>query len=191
MIATTMKNIAVISLIIAGSTSAYTTPKQPSKCSSRQAFLQTCTSTITLAAFLQPTILVNPSPALAFDGAGSSAYAGKSPTSKAELQKSYKTRVVADVKDFKKLGAAIDDGVTEGRAWVDFFIEYQRREADSTGRSYAAYVDLVGNKELSGCGVLLASSFAKSGKPAENLPSVKKYKALAKTFDPIKVSTDF
>mmetsp|Transcript_9494 Transcript_9494/g.19234 ORF Transcript_9494/g.19234 Transcript_9494/m.19234 type:complete len:228 (-) Transcript_9494:356-1039(-) len=188
MIATMMKSIAITALAIAGSTSAYTTPKKPSKCSSRQAFVRTCTSTIASVAFLQTTTFANPSPVLAFDGAGSSAYAGKSPTSKAELQKSYKNRVVADVKDFKKLGAAIDNGVTEGKAWVDFFIEYQRREADSNGRSYAAYVDLVGNKELSGCGVLLASSFAKAGKPAENLPSVKKYKALAKTFDPIKAA---
>jgi hypothetical protein len=54
------------------------------------------------------------------------------------------------------------------------------------GRTYAANVDLNGNNELRGCGTLLAASFAKAGKPSEGLPSVKKYNALAKTFDPIK-----
>ena len=127
-------------------------------------------------------------PAQAFDGAGSSSYPGKSASSKIELKKSYQTRVVADVKDFKQLGAAIDNGETEGKAWVNFFIEYQRREPDSVGRSYAANVDLVGNKDLSGCGILLAASYAKAGKPADNLPSMKKYKSLAKLFDPIKAA---
>ena len=65
------------------------------------------------------------------------------------------------------LGAAIGNGETDGDAWVNFFIPYQRREPDSSGRAYAAFVDLVGNKELSGCGILLAASFAKPGKPSE------------------------
>ena len=74
----------------------------------------------------------------------------------------------------------------DGDAWVNFFIQYQRREPDAVGRTYAALADLVGTKELSGCGILLASSFAKPGKPSDGLPSVKKYNALAKTFEPIK-----
>lgn len=129
-----------------------------------------------------------PKPVQAFDGAGSSAYIGKTTTSKAELNKSYQRRVVADVKDFKRLGEAIQNGETEGDSWVSFFIEFQRREPDSVGRAYAALVDLVGNKELSGCGTLLAASFAKAGKPSEGLPSVKKYNAMAKMFDPIKAA---
>ena len=161
-----------------GMTSAYTT-------SSRKVFLQTCKSTIASAAFLQ---IATPLPSIAFDGKGSSAYSGKNPISKAELKKSYQTRIIADVKDFKALGSAIQNGQTEGSAWVSFFIEFQRREPDENGRAYAALVDLVGNKDLSGCGNLLAGSYAKPGKPADGLPSVKKYNALAKAFDPIKAA---
>ena len=123
---------------------AYTTDlRRPATASSRRAFIKTCT-------VVAPTVaasVITTSPVGAFDGAGSSAYAGKSTTSKAELKKSYQRRVIADVKDFKTLGAAINNGETEGDAWVDFFIEYQRREPDSNGRAYAAFVDLVGNKE--------------------------------------------
>ena len=108
--------------------------------------------------------------------------------SRAELKKSYQRRIVADVKDFKRLGNAIQNGKSDGDEWVNFFIEYKRREPDSNGRAYAAYVDLVGNKELSGCGTLLGASYAKAGKPSENLPQVKKYNAMAKTFDPIKAA---
>jgi len=174
--------------------SAYTVPKSTTRSfpsssivtpSSRRAFVHTCILSPSIAAVVTAG---NQQQAQAFDGAGSSAYAGKTPTSKAELKKSYIRRVVADVKDFKRLGVAIQNGETDGDAWVNFFIEYQRREPDSNGRTYAAYVDLVGNKELSGCGTLLAASFAKPGKPSENLPSVKKYNFMAKLFDPIKAA---
>lgn len=176
--------------------SAYTVPKStrrsfpPSSIitpSSRRAFVHTCILSPSIAAVVTAGNQQQQQ-AQAFDGAGSSAYTGKTPTSKAELKKSYIRRVVADVKDFKRLGVAIQNGELDGDAWVNFFIEYQRREPDSTGRTYAAYVDLVGNKELSGCGTLLAASFAKPGKPSENLPSVKKYNVMAKLFDPIKAA---
>ena len=178
-----MKNVLIL-LAVLGMASAYTTLSIP-KCSSRKAFLQTCTSTIASAALLQT---IAPVPAQAFDGAGSSSYAGRTPASKAEIKKSYQTRVIADVKDFKKLGGAIQNGQTEGDEWVNFFIEFQRREPDSVGRTYAGFVDLVGGKDLSGCGTLLAASYAKPGKPADGLPSVKKYNAMAKSFDPIKAA---
>jgi hypothetical protein len=173
-----------LALFLTTTASGYTSPPpQPKKCSSRKAFLQTCTSTLATAAFLQTS-----APAQAFDGAGSSAYSGKAPASKAELKKSYQNRVIADVKDFKRLGAAIDNGQTDGDAWVAFFIEFQRREPDAVGRTYAALVDLVGGKDISGCGVLLAGSYAKPGKPSDGLPSVKKYNAMAKVFEPIKAA---
>lgn len=125
----------------------------------------------------------------AFDGSGTSAYAGRNPvTNKAEQRKIYQERITADVKDFNDLGAAIDKGILDGDVWVKFFIQFQRREADSFGRTYAALADLVGTKDFSGCGFLLASSFAKPGKPADGLPSIKKYNAMAKTFDPIKIA---
>ena len=168
-------------------TSAYTTPTRRigNASSSRKAFLQTCTkSTIAIAS----TTFLTTTTAQAFDGRGSSAYIGKSPTSKAEIKKSYQTRIIANVKDFKKLGATIQTSQSEGDAWVNFFIEYKRREPDEYGRTYAALIDLVGNKELSGCGILLASSFAKPGKPSEGLPQVNKYNAGAKMFDPIRVA---
>ncbi len=124
----------------------------------------------------------------AFDGSGSSAYAGRTPASKVELVKGYKERVIADVRDFNALGKAIDRGETDGDAWVNFFIEFQRREPDSVGRTYAALVDLVGNKDISGCGILLASSFTKPGKPSEGTPAVKKFNSIANVFDPIKAA---
>jgi len=151
---------------------------------SRKAFLQTCTSTLFTA-----SILGTSNPAQAFDGSGSSAYAGKLPASKLELKRSYQNRIIEDVKDFKKLGAAIDNGQTDGDAWVSFFIEYPRREPDSVGRTYAGLVDLVGGgieNTSSGCGLLLAASYAKPGKPSDGLPSVKKYNAMSKLFSPIK-----
>ena len=174
-------------LTIISFAAAYTAPRPNACVTSRKAFIRNCALIIPVtAATAQSTITVEP--ANAFDGGGSSAYSGKSTTSKAELRKSYQRRVVADVKDFKRLGGAIQNGETEGDAWVNFFIEYQRREPDSVGRTYAALVDLIGNKELSGCGTLLAASFAKPGKPSEGLPSVKKYNAMAKLFDPIKAA---
>ena len=124
----------------------------------------------------------------AFDGSGSSAYAGRTPASKIELVKGYKERVIADVRDFNALGKAIERGETDGDAWVNFFIEFQRREPDSVGRTYAALADLVGIKDVSGCGILLASSFTKPGKPSEGTPAVKKFNSIAKVFDPIKAA---
>lgn len=85
-----------------------------------------------------------PLPSQAFDGSGSTAYAGRSPATKAELKRQYQERVVADVRDFNVLGDAIRKGETEGNAWVTFFIQFQRREPDSVGRTYAALVDLRG-----------------------------------------------
>ena len=183
-----MKNIAILFALVS-TASAYSAG--PSKfhqkiCSSRKAFLQKCTFAST--AIFQ-TIAIAPNQAQAFDGTGSSAYAGRTPASKAELKKSYQTRIIADVKDFKNLGEAISSkGQTEGDAWVNFFIEFQRREPDAYGRAYAANVDLVGGKDISGCGTLLAASYTKPGKPADGTPPVKKYNAMAKLFDPIKAA---
>lgn len=83
-------------------------------------------------------------PSFAFDGSGSSAYSGRSPATKAELKRQYQERIVADVRDFNVLGKAIANGETEGNAWVNFFIQFQRREPDAVGRAYAALVDLRG-----------------------------------------------
>ncbi|KAG7347694.1 hypothetical protein IV203_016399 [Nitzschia inconspicua] len=134
------------------------------------------------------------SPAAAFDGSGSSAYAGRSPATKAELKKQYKERVVADVKDFVVLGKAIDQGETEGRAWINFFITAQRREPDAVGRTYAALVDLRGlpTKKASeyegGDGLLLANTFTKAGKPPDNTPAVRSFLKVSKTFDAIEAA---
>ena len=132
--------------------------------------------------------LLHPKLANAFDGSGASAYSGRNQLSKTEQRKLYQDRIVADVKDFIVLGDAIDKGTLEGDAWVNFFIQFQRREADVFGRTYAGLADLVGTKDVSGCGILLATSFAKPGKPADGIPAVKKYTAMAKTFDPIKAA---
>jgi hypothetical protein len=128
------------------------------------------------------------SAASAFDGQGSSAYSGRTPSSKAELKRSYQARVIQDVKDFVQLGQAIDNSQLEGDAWVRFFITYQRREPDAVGRTYAALLDLVGNKEFSGCGILLANTFSKPGKPPDNTPSVKAYNSMAKAFESIQIA---
>jgi hypothetical protein len=85
-----------------------------------------------------------PQPSRAFDGSGSTAYAGRSPATKAELKRQYQERVVVDVRDFNVLGDAIRKGETEGNAWVSFFIQFQRREPDAVGRTYAALADLRG-----------------------------------------------
>mmetsp|Transcript_8467 Transcript_8467/g.10706 ORF Transcript_8467/g.10706 Transcript_8467/m.10706 type:complete len:234 (-) Transcript_8467:92-793(-) len=180
-----MSKILHILLIIAAAVhqSVWAYSVQPSQCSRRQVF-GLCTSSLIAST---ATIVFNPSNAQAFDGSGASAYAGRNPiTNKAELRKSYQDRIAADVKDFKDLGEAIEKGVLDGEVWVKFFIQYQRREPDSVGRTYAALADLVGTQDFSGCGNLLASSYAKPGKPSDGLPSVKKYNAMAKTFDPIK-----
>ncbi|CAJ1939069.1 unnamed protein product [Cylindrotheca closterium] len=130
------------------------------------------------------------SPSFAFDGSGSSAYAGRSPATKAELKRQYKERIVADVRDFNTLGKAINKGETEGSAWVNFFIQFQRREPDAVGRTYGALVDLRGiriKKEEfeGGDGMLLANTFTKAGKPPDNTPAVKSFKKLSTSFDAI------
>ena len=130
----------------------------------------------------------------AFDGSGSSASPGYSPATKAEQKKRYQERVVADVKDFLALGEAISKGETEGPAWVNFFITFQRREPDAVGRTYAALVDLRGlptkkaNEFEGGDGLLLANTYTKAGKPPDNTPAVKSFLKLSKTFDAIEVA---
>ena len=141
-------------------------------------------STATLVA----SVLVTPkNPVFAFDGQGSSSYSGRTPSTLAAKAKAYRDRIAADVKDFNSLGAAIDRGETSGDAWIAFFTQYQRREADSVGRMYAAQVDLTGlNNSGGGAGLLLSTTYAKPNKPPDNLPQFKKYNALAKTLEPIK-----
>lgn len=132
--------------------------------------------------------------AWAFDGAGSSAYSGRSPATKAELKRGYIERVAADVKDFNALGEAISREETEGREWINFFITFQRREPDDVGRTYAALVDLRGlptkkaNEYEGGDGLLLANTFTKAGKPPDNTPAVKSFLKLSKSFDAIEVA---
>ena len=179
--------LTFLNLNLTKDTVAYSTNSN-SIISRRKLFGAACTSClIGSSPLITPFIPL----AQAFDGSGASAYSGRNPlTNKAEQRKIYQDRITADVKDFKALGKAIDNGILEGDTWVNFFIQYQRREPDSVGRSYAALADLIGTKEFSGCGILLATSFAKSGKPADGLPQVKKYNILAKTFEPIRVAGD-
>lgn len=68
------------------------------------------------SAFITAALLTasDPSPSLAFDGSGSSAYSGKNPQSVLERRKTYQSRVVQDAKDFVRLGAAIARGETDG-----------------------------------------------------------------------------
>jgi hypothetical protein len=133
-------------------------------------------------------------PAIAFDGSGASVSAGYSPATKAEKKKQFKERIVADIKDFNKLGQAIDKGETSGPAWVNFFITFQRREPDAVGRTYAAMVDLRGlptkkaNEYEGGDGLLLANTFTKPGKPPDNTPAVKSFQKVSKTFDAIEAA---
>lgn len=122
------------------------------------------------AALFISSEVANPGASLAFDGSGSSAYAGKNPATKAELRRQYQERVAADARDFNTLGKAIKAGETEGTAWVSFFIQFQRREPDALGRTYAALVDLRGirvkrDEFEGGDGLLLANTFTKAGKP--------------------------
>lgn len=133
------------------------------------------------------------SPSFAFDGSGSSAYAGRSPATKAELKRAYQERIVADVRDFNALGNAISKGETEGGAWVNFFVQFQRREPDAVGRTYGALVDLRGiriKKEEfeGGDGMLLANTYTKAGKPPDNTPAVKSFKKLSASFDGIEAA---
>jgi hypothetical protein len=157
-------------------------PSQPPRTTSRRDTL------VSASAAFVAVIAAQQRPALAFSGSGSSAYSGRAPASKAALQKSYKDRVVADIRDFNALGRAIDNGQLDGNVWVSFFIQFARQEADSVGRTYAALADLMGNKEGGGCGLLLAASFAKPNKPPDNAPAVQKFKKLVKAFDPIKAA---
>lgn len=132
--------------------------------------------------------------AFAFDGSGASVAAGYSPVTKAEKKKKFQERVVADVKDFNVLGKAIEKGETQGSAWVNFFILFQRREPDSVGRTYAALADLRGlptkkkNEFEGGDGLLLANTFTKSGKPPDNTPAVKSFVKVSKSFDAIEAA---
>ena len=173
---------AVGALLLSDGTGAFPVPEQ----TSRRDVLQS-------AAAATSSLLIA-SPAVAFDGSGSSAYAGRSPATKAELKRQYKERVVADVKDFVTLGKAIDKGEMEGKAWVNFFITMQRREPDPVGRTYAALVDLRGlptkkaNEYEGGDGLLLANTYTKAGKPPDNTPAVRSFLKLSKTFDAIEAA---
>ena len=131
------------------------------------------------------TPLVIPQIAQAFDGSGASAFSGRNVLSTATKAKGYRDRIAADVKDFKALGAAIDQGETEGKAWVSVFIQFQRREPDPVGRTYAAQIDLLGADRSGGAGLLLVNTYCKPNKPPDNLPQYKKYTVMAKTFDPL------
>jgi hypothetical protein len=135
-----------------------------------------------------PWVVALPPLAQAFDGKGASSYSGRTPLAAATKAKGYRDRIAADVKDFKTLGEAIDRGETEGKAWVGFFITYQRREPDAVGRTYAAQIDLVGADRSGGAGLLLVNTFAKPNKPPDNLPQYKKYTALTKTLGPIEAA---
>jgi hypothetical protein len=123
----------------------------------------------------------------AFEGSGSSVYSGRNPATQAVKVKSYRDRVVADVRDFNALGRAIqsnDDaqGLMDDAAWFAFFTPLQRRTPDSVGRSYAALVDLCGQDASGGgAGLLLAGSYAKPGKPPDNLPQYRRYNALTRS----------
>ena len=139
-------------------------------------------------AFVASSVFLPPAIANAFDGSGSSSYSGRTPLEKAAKAKGYKDRIIADVKDFNRLGAAIGKGETDGDAWVAFFIPYQRREPDSVGRTYAALLDLIGVEKSGGSALLLAATFAKPNKPPQNLPQFKKSEALVKNFDGIRAA---
>lgn len=135
-----------------------------------------------------PLVLAGPQIVQAFDGSGTSAYSGRNLLDKAAKVKGYRERITADVKDFNALGSAIDNGELEGRVWLSVFTEYQRREADPVGRTYAAAIDLLGVDRSGGAGLLLVNTFAKPNKPPDNLPQYKKYVALSKSFEPIKAA---
>jgi len=98
------------------------------------------------------------------------------------------------VRDFNALGAAIFQGETEGNAWANFFITFQRREPDEFGRLYAALVDLRGlptakkSEFEGGDGLLLANTFTKAGKPPDNTAAVKSFKKLEMSFDPLQAA---
>lgn len=180
-------------LLLSESAAAFSVPERSAATapSSRRDVLQSAAAAFA-ASFV--VLLGDAAPAVAFDGSGSSAYAGRSPATKAELKAQYKARVVADVRDFVTLGKAIDNGEVEGKAWINFFITAQRREPDAVGRTYAALVDLRGlptkkaNEFEGGDGLLLANTFTKQGKPPDNTPAVRSFLKLSKTFDTIEAA---
>lgn len=139
---------------------------------------------------------VSAASAQAFDGSGASASSGYNPTTKAERVRGWKQRVVADAKDFNRLGDALKNGQAgeTSSEWISFFIQFQRREPDDVGRTYGALVDLRGlptKKKYEyegGDGLLLATSFTKAGKPPENTPAVKAWNKLFKQFDAIEAA---
>ena len=138
------------------------------------------------AVLATPLVVVAvPEMAHAFDGSGVSSYSGRNVLSTATKAKGYRDRIVADVKDFKALGAAIEQGETSGKGWVDVFTTFQRREADPVGRTYAAQIDLLGAEKSGGAALLLVNTYCKPNKPPDNLPQYKKYNSLAKTFGAI------
>jgi len=141
-------------------------------------------------------VFIGSHPSQAFDGSGASASSGFNPATKAERVKGWKQRVIADVKDFNRLGNALRNGQAgdTSKEWINFFIKFQRREPDEVGRTYGALVDLRGlptKKKYEyegGDGLLLATSFTKSGKPPENTPAVKAWNKLFKLFDNIEAA---
>ena len=124
-------------------------------------------------------------PALAFDG---QAYAGRTPQATLELRKSYQERVAADVKDFRKLGAAIEARDLSLDKVFFFFTPQPRSRPDGAGRSYGPLVDLVGYSSNNwGCGYPLAASFD-AGRPPGDAPAVAALESLAGAFDPIRAA---
>jgi len=169
------------------STSTTTSPQTTQQ--SRRAFVASTTASSIAAA---AALLLQPAISNAFDGSGSSSYAGRTPLEKAAKAKGYKERIAKDVRDFNRLGAAIaaeDLNVAESEAWIGFFITFQRREPDAVGRTYAALLDLIGvEKNSGGAALLLAGTFAKQGKPPQSLKQYKLAVDLFDKFDPIKAA---
>ena len=201
--------LSILSLIVCTTTSAYQiTPRSSSSQNhwqhgqkpvaavpaetgiktTRRGFLAT-TTLIGAGIFASST--TSPASVWAFDGTGSTAYSGYNPATKAEMKRTYKARIAADIRDFNALGDAIyKKGETSGAAWTNFFIQFARREPDEVGRTYAALVDLRGlpinKKEFEGGdGMLLANTFTKAGKPPDNTPAVQAFKKVIRVFDPI------
>lgn len=175
---------------VATAVSAYTTlpPKTFSPPKSHQITRKALfTNFAKPVALLTLTVATTTSPSLAFDGSGSTA-AGKT-LNRSALKKSYSDRIVADVRDFNALGAAVARGELEGKAWINFFIPFKRREPDEYGRIYAAFSDLVGTGDTGGgCGLLYVGTLVKPGKPSEGTAAFKKFTVLSKLFGPIEAA---
>ena len=116
---------------------AFTTSQQTE---SRRAVFSKLIAGSTAAA---ASVLVS-QPAFSFEGSGSSVSSGYNPASALARRKAYQDRVVADMKDFNRLGASIAAGETSGSPWVSFFIQFPRKQTDDVGRSYAALCDFRG-----------------------------------------------